>query len=147
MVDWSQCVCAAFDAFLPGFARWCYFVDMWVAEGHTAQWPWLMCVESASPRNVGVDRHRACPHHRDVGPLVHSRCQCWCDPLGNNGSCEVVCVSIAVVGPTLVTPDGRGGVVRMRVRSFDIPWWVCVVAVVGLCDRRFGTPWRHPIDT
>ena len=35
MVDWSQCVCAAVDVFLPGFARWRYFVDMWVAEGHT----------------------------------------------------------------------------------------------------------------
>ena len=28
---------------LLGFARWRYFVDMWVAEGHTARWPWL-CV-------------------------------------------------------------------------------------------------------
>ena len=43
MVDWPQCVCAAVDAFLLGFARWRYFVDMWVAEGHTVQWPWL-CV-------------------------------------------------------------------------------------------------------
>ena len=25
------------------FRRWCYFVDMWFAEGHTARWPWL-CV-------------------------------------------------------------------------------------------------------
>ena len=43
MVDWPQCVCAAVDASLPGFARWRYFVDMWVAEGHTARWRWL-CV-------------------------------------------------------------------------------------------------------
>ena len=43
MVDWPQCVCAAVDASLVGFARWRYFVDMWVAEGHTARWPWL-CV-------------------------------------------------------------------------------------------------------
>ena len=43
MVDWSQCVCAAVAAFLSGVARWRYFVDMWVAEGHTARWPWL-CV-------------------------------------------------------------------------------------------------------
>ena len=116
MVDWSQCVCAALDAFLPGFARWCYFVDMWVAEGHTAQWPWLMCVESASPRNVGVDRHRACPHHRDVGPLVHSRCQWWCDPLGNNGSCEVVCANRGR-STHIGYPRWSGRVGGMRVRS------------------------------
>ena len=40
MVDWPSCVCAAVAAPLPGSARWRYFVDMWVAEGHTARWPW-----------------------------------------------------------------------------------------------------------
>ena len=43
MVDWSQCVCIVVAAPLPGVARWRYVVDMWVAEGHTARWPWL-CV-------------------------------------------------------------------------------------------------------
>ena len=105
-----------------------------------------LCVVCASPRGVGVDRRRACPHRRDVGALVHSRCQWWCDPLGNNGPCEVVCVPIAVVQPTLVTPDGRE-CWGMRVRSLGIHLWVCVVAVMGLCDRGFGTSWRHPIDT
>ena len=41
MVDWPQCVCAAVGAFQFGFFRCRYFVDMWVAEGHTARWPWL----------------------------------------------------------------------------------------------------------
>ena len=42
--------------------------------------------------------------------LVHSRCQ-WCrDRLGHIGSARLcVCVSIAVVGPTMVTPEDRGG--------------------------------------
>ena len=52
-----------------------------------------LCVVCASPRGVGVDRRRACPHRFDVGALVHSSCQWWCDPLGDNGSCEVVCVN------------------------------------------------------
>ena len=43
MVDWHQCARTAVAAFLPGFARWLYFVGMRVAEGHTARWPWL-CV-------------------------------------------------------------------------------------------------------
>ena len=65
-----------------------------------------LCIVCASPRGVVVDRRRACPHRRDVGPLVHSRCQ-WCrDPLGHNGSARL-CVGLAVVGPTLVTPECR----------------------------------------
>ena len=45
LVDWPQCVCAAVDAFLLGFARWHYFVDMWVAEGHTQHdSPGCVCV-------------------------------------------------------------------------------------------------------
>ena len=99
-----------------------------------------LCVVCASPRGVGVDRRRACPHRRDVGPLVHSRCQWWCDPLGNNGSCEVVCVNRC--RPTHTGyPRRSGRVGRMRVRSFHIHLWVCVVAVMGLCDWRFGTSW------
>ena len=60
------------------------------------------------PRGVGVDRRRACPHRRDVGPWYTA---------GSNGGLTLLgtmvparlCVSIAVVQPTLVTPDGRGG--------------------------------------
>ena len=37
MVEWLQCVCAAVVAFLPGVVRLLYFVDMWVAEGHTSR--------------------------------------------------------------------------------------------------------------
>ena len=61
----------------------------------------------ASPRVVGVDRRRACTHRRDVGPWYTARCQ-WCrDLLGHNGSARL-CVAIAVVGPTMVTPEDRG---------------------------------------
>ena len=105
-----------------------------------------LCVVCASRRGVGVDRRRACPRRRDVGPLAHSRCQWWCDPLGNNGPCEVVCVNRGR-RTHIGYPRWSGRVGRMRVRSFDTPWWVCAVAVVGHCDWRFGTPWRHPIDT
>ena len=31
----------------------------------------------------------------------------------------------------------------MRVRFGGIPWCICAVVVVGLCDRRVGTAWRH----
>ena len=47
-----------------------------------------LCVVCASPRGVGVGRRLAC----------------WAQWL-----CEVVRVAIAVVEPTLVTPDGREG--------------------------------------
>ena len=63
-----------------------------VCPRHMVDWPQCVC--------AAVSRCRG---------LVHSRCQWWCDPLGNNGPCEVVCVSIAVAQPTLVTPDGREG--------------------------------------
>ena len=48
----------------------------------------------------------------------------------------------AVVGPTMVTPDDRGGL-GVRVQFGGISWCNCVVAVIGLCDRRVGTAWRH----
>ena len=82
----SHCVRATFGTFLSGVFRWCPFVCMWVAEGHTARLRWLcVCVVCSSPRGVGVARRRACPHRRDVGALVHSACQWWGDPLGHNG--------------------------------------------------------------
>ena len=40
-------------SFLPDFARWCYFVDMLVAKGHTARWPWL-CVRFVNSLAVWV---------------------------------------------------------------------------------------------
>ena len=68
-----------------------------------------LCVVCASPRGVGVDRRRACrPHRRDVGA--------WWTAGVNGGATflgtmvpAMLCVSIAVVEPTLVTPDGREG--------------------------------------
>ena len=40
-----QCVCASVGTSLSGFVRSRYFVNMWVAEGHTARWSWLcVCV-------------------------------------------------------------------------------------------------------
>ena len=68
-----------------------------------------VCVVCAWPLGVDVDRRRACPHSRDVGAWYTARCE-WCrDPLGHNGSARLcVCVEIALVGPTMVTPEGRG---------------------------------------
>ena len=104
-----HCLCAAVGTFLSGVVRSRCFVDMWTAEGHTARLLGLcVCVVCSSPRGVGVDRRRACPHRRDVGALMYSRCQ-WCrDLLGYNDPARL-CVAIAVVGPPMVTPDDRGG--------------------------------------
>ena len=63
--------------------------------------------------------------------LVHSRCQWWCDLPGDNGPCEIVCVDRGR-RTHIGYPRWSGRVGRMRVRSFGIPWWVCVVAVMGL---------------
>ena len=98
-----------------------------------------LCVVCASPFGVGVDRRRACPHRRDVGP--------WCTA-GANGvatvwgtmvlrGCVCVCVAIAVVGPAMGTPQDRGGF-GMIVRFGFTLWCICVVAVLGIWDRRVG---------
>ena len=80
-----RCLCAAVATCLSGVVRSRYFVDMWVAEGHTARLLWLCvcCVSIAG--GVDVDRRRACPHSRDVGAWYTARCQWCCDPLGHNG--------------------------------------------------------------
>ena len=135
--------------FLFGFFRCRYFVDMWVTEGHTQHdGPdcvcVCVCVVCASPRGVGVDRRRACPHRRDAGALAHSRCQWWCDPLGNNGPCELVCVNRG--RPTHNGyPRGPGRVgVRGAIR------WQSLKYVCRCGDRPLrpggggiGTAWRH----
>ena len=54
---------------------------MWVAEGHTK--------------------------HDDRGPGTQ-QVQWWCDPLGDNGPCEVVCVNRGR-RTHIGYPDGRGG--------------------------------------
>ena len=117
---------------LPGFARWRYFVDTWVAEGHTARWPWL-CVLFCIASWCGCRPASGMSTSSRCRTLAHSRCQWWCDPLGHNGPCEVVCVNRG--RPTHIGYPRwsvRGG--RMRVRSFVIHLRVCVVAVMGLCD-------------
>ena len=50
----------------------------------------------------------------------------------------VVCVATAVVGPTMVIPQDRGGLV-MIVRFGLTRWCICGVAVLGFGDRRVGT--------
>ena len=69
----------------------------------------VVCVACASSRGVGVDRRRPCPHRRDVGTLVHSQVPMVSRPSWEQWSWDVVCVAIAVVGPTMVTPEDRGG--------------------------------------
>ena len=67
-----------------------------------------LCVVCASPLGVGVDRRRVCPHRRDVGPWCTAGVNGVATLVGHNGPARL-CVAIAVVGPTLVTPDDRGG--------------------------------------
>ena len=56
---------------------------------------------------VGVDRRRACPHRRDVGPWYTAGANGVATVLGTLVLRGCVCVAIAVVGPTMVTPEGR----------------------------------------
>ena len=80
-----HCLCAAVGTFLSGVVRSRYFVDMWVAEGHTARLLWLCVCCLSKAGGVDVGRRRACPHSRDVGAWYTARCQWCCDPLGHNG--------------------------------------------------------------
>ena len=89
-----HCLCAAVGTSLSGVGRSRYFVDMWVAAGHTA-------------------RLRGC--------VCGNRCR-----RTHNGY-----------------PRGLVRVGWMRVRFGGIPWCICVVAVIGLCDRWLGTAPRH----
>ena len=66
-----------------------------------------------------------------LGTMVPARL-CVCQSRSSNPHCS---------------PQMVGRVGRMRVRPFDIHLWVCVVAVMGRCDRWFGTSWLHPIGT
>ena len=78
---------------------------MWVAERHTARLLWLcVCVcWSSIAGGVGVDRRRACPHRRDVGPWCTACVNGVATVLGTLVLRGCVCVAIAVVGPTMVT--------------------------------------------
>ena len=77
--------------------------------------------------------------------LVHNRVPIVSRPFWFNGSARLR-VSIAVVVPQWL-PQRVGEVRGMWERLGGTCWCMCVVAVMGLCDRRFGTSWRHPIDT
>ena len=141
IVDWPQCVCAAVAASLPGFARWRYFVDMWVAEGHTARWPWLCvcCLFIAS----------RCGCRPASGMHTPSRCRAWCTA-GVNG--------VATVLGTMVLrgcvcgnrgrrahngyPSGSGRLGDgCSYRSYPLVY-LCRCGVRH-CDRRVGAAWRH----
>ena len=94
------------DCTLPGFARWRYFVGMWVAEGHTARWPWL-CVLFVHRLAVWVSTGVGHAHTVAMsGPWYTAGANGGATLLGTRVP-AILCVSIAVVGPTLVTPDGR----------------------------------------
>ena len=92
MVDWSQCVCAAVVAFLSGVVRLRYVVDIWVADGHTARWPWL-CVLSVHRPRCGCRPVSGMSTPSRCRGLAHSRFH-WCRGLlGHNGSATMcVCV-------------------------------------------------------
>ena len=117
---------------------------MWTCgspKGAQHDGPGFVCAVCASPRGVGVDRRRACPHRRDVGA--------WCTADANGVAtfvwaqwfCEVVCGNRnRRVHNGYPRGSGRHG--GMRVRLGRVTLCICVVAVVGLCDRRVGTAWR-----
>ena len=66
-----------------------------------------LCVVCASPRGVDVDRRRVCPHSRDVGPGIQPGANGVATCLGTMVLRGCVCVAVAVVRPTMVTPEGR----------------------------------------
>ena len=72
-----------------------------------------LCVVCASPRGVGVDRRRACPHRRDVGPWYTAGVNGVATVLGTMVLRGCVCVAIAVVGPTMIIPQDRGKLVMI----------------------------------
>ena len=117
-------------------------MDMWVAEGHTARWPWLcvccLCIASrcgCRPAS-GMSTPSRC---RGLGaqqmPMV-SR------PSWVQWSCEVVCGNRGRRTHNGY-PRRPGRVWWMRVRFGGSSWCSCVESVMGLGDRRVGTAWRH----
>ena len=67
----------------------------------------VLCVVCASPIGVGVDRRRACPHRRDVGPWWTADVNGVATVVGTMVLRGCVCVAIAVVGATMVIPQDR----------------------------------------
>ena len=146
MVGWPQCVRAAVAASQLGPFRCRYFVDMWVAEGHTTRWIWLCGLFGYSVavwEQTGAGHAHAVamsdPGIQQVPMVVRPSWEQW-----SLRGC--VCVPIAVVQPTLVTPDGREAWEEEGATLWHSLVGLCF-AVMGLCDRRFGPSWRHPIDT
>ena len=106
-----------------------------------------LCVVCALPVGVGVDRRRTCPHRRDVGP--------WCT-VGVNGAATVygtmvlrgcVCVAIAVVAPTMVTPEDRGGLVDEGAMRWHSWVYVCSCGDRLLRPESWYSMATHPSDS
>ena len=74
--------------------------------------------------------------------LVHSQMSMVSRPSWAQWFCEVGGWQSRSSGPQWL-PQRVGGLGRMRVRFGCISWCICVVAVMGLCDWRVGTAWRH----
>ena len=51
-----HCLCAAVAAFLPGFVRSRFLMDMWVAEGHTARLRGCVCGNRGRRAHHGYPR-------------------------------------------------------------------------------------------
>ena len=70
---------------------------------------WVVC---AWRRGVDVDRRRACPHSRDVGPGTQPDANGVATRLGTMVLRGCVCVCVwqsRLSDPTMVTPEDRGG--------------------------------------
>ena len=120
--------------------------------GHVGHWrahsamTLVVCVVCASCRGVGVDRRRACPHRRDVGPLVHSQVPMVSRPLWAQWFCEVVCGNRGRRAHNGY-PRGPG---RLGERGYDalallgsfvsLRWWA---VVTGGSVHHGDTPLTH----
>ena len=114
------CVCAAVVPSLLGFVRSRYFVDMWVAEGHTARLLCLCvwCLFIASRCGCRPVSGMSAPSRCRVS--VHNRLSMVLRPHGHNGSARSW-LAIAVVGATMVTPADRRGCGKAGVRFGSNP--------------------------
>ena len=147
MAGWSQCVCAAVAAFLPGFDRWRYVVDMWVAEGHTHDGHGSLCCLCIASR-CGCRPASGLLTQSRCRALVHRRCQ-WCrDRLGHNGLARLcVCVwQSRSSGPQWLSPRvGRLGD-NCSVRSCPLVY-LCRCGYRRLRPEGWYSMATHPSDS
>ena len=103
-----------------------------------------VCVVCTSPRGVGVDRRRACPHRRDVELRCTTRCQWYCAPPLAQWLCEFA-IGDRSGRTTMVTPADRGGLGKARLRSDRTPVVFVSLRLWAFATGRICTAWRHTL--